>query len=112
MMSIARNNDNGNAEYCMTHGTDRETVKRTDTQNRPIPAKDNRDVPFPEWCTAHRHQLRRMVRFICSRHGGQVHGQVQGDGDLIWDWDGLESSLARYAYSTSANRRKATPSII
>lgn len=61
------------------------------------------DVPFTRWCDTHHHQLRRMLRHL--------HARLHSDPTSVLDWEGVEERLARYVYATSANRRRATPSI-
>lgn len=104
MLLIERDTVTGRATFSMLHQELHETPMQA-TPISPTTPLDKRDVEFLEWCDVHHHQLRRMLRFMQNR-------LVQVESDLTWDWDGLESSLARYAYSTSENRRKATPSII
>lgn len=112
ILVITRNRSTGRAEYRMQTVADNTTVQQSkppNVQNIPTVVPkigDTRDVPFNVWCEMHRHQLRRMVRYIRSRlsHGEGVWS--------LWDWEGLASSLAQFAYKTSANRHKATPSIV
>lgn len=54
-----------------------------------------------------------MLRYVrCRLTHRDQEGCVEPDTQQGWDWRGMARSLARYAYSTSENRHRASPSIV
>ena len=57
-------------------------------------------MPFDDWRKRHAYLLWSMHRCLRLRTG-TAHGNV------VWDWDGVMTDLARYAYQTSVNRYRS-----
>lgn len=91
----------GHATY-MVEGTHDAPTRDFDATVIHVPHRpgDPKLVPFDEWCEANQNDLRRMLRYVRSRMP-----------NAHLDWDGVARSLSRFTYTTSVNRKKASPAI-